>query len=459
MVLGMSTTREVGDGGFSPETDEINLINTPGVMYSPALPTDKSTNLVGDMAVSCENATTLSGQDSIFLAIDDATKDGSYYYWNGSVLTLKRTDSTNNYAFGKNSIVSYKNGFYATSNEAIVYWTADDVTFNVSFKAFSDTSAPHPSLVFEDNIYFADGDELIRQTSAGVAGTVILSLPTGTVITALGIDPGTGKMLISTTLGYNSSDTVPTVSKVSYYDGFSNKTNKSVIVDNTIQGFYSVGAVTYCSYGQNLGYWNGSGIQFLRNLSGILFQNEYLMYQGRFTNIGSTLYVVEGSKILAFGPITQGGSPVFYYAYKNRVNANIITHIKNLGQNILGIGFKDEKFYSWSTTSVASTNTQNFYSNNYTFDDEVWIRRVRVIYKNTVADTVDPGSLFLTDASNTLISDKTYDLRNVSGAASYIKDINNVDLRVKEVLFRLLLEGVNPGVKRVIFYGELANLT
>lgn len=461
IVKGMSSSDNIQDGGFSPTTDAVNLTTTPGVMYQPASPTDKSTSLTGDMAVSVQNGTTLTAVDRIFLAIDAASSDGSYYYWNGSSLTLKRTDITNNYVFGRLAIICFANEFYATSNEAVIRWTADDSTFNVSFKNFADSAAPHPAITYRNFAYYGDGNLLLRQDAAGAAPTTILTLPTGEKITALGIDPGSGKLLISTSSGYNASDTIATQNKVYYYDGSSTESSKIVIVDELIQAFYNVGSTVFVTYAQNLGIWNGAGIQFLRHLS-ISLDNTFLAYQGHITNQGSTLYVIDDTQILAYGPVRQKGDNVFYYVYKNNVNSNTVTHIAFLGSGILGIGFKDEKFYTFDTTSVASTNTQTFFSNEYVFPDQEWVRRARVFYKSTVSNNASPGQLRLFDENGlitTIGSSGTILLTNTSGASSAVKEINNIDLKLNQLTFQLILSIVNPGIQRVIFYGDPANIT
>jgi len=114
-IRGMTTGNNLLDGGFSNQSHGINLEVEPGVLSFTVSPTSASTNLTGNMLSYTPNDTTLSGQDMFFLARDSATQDGSYYHWNGTTLTLKRTDSTNNYNFGKSYIATYRNEIYTTS--------------------------------------------------------------------------------------------------------------------------------------------------------------------------------------------------------------------------------------------------------------------------------------------------------------------------------------------------------
>ncbi len=459
MFAGLTTAFDTTDGGFVPNTDAVNLTAVPGAVYGPAAPTDASTSLIGDMAASCPNGTTLSGQDKIFLAVDDSTKDGTYYYWNGTALTLKRTDSTNNYILGKAGIIFFDNEFYGVSNEAITRWTADDATFNVSWFTFAHSDTPHPVITFENNAFYGDGNLLKRQTAANSTPTTIVTFPVGTVITAFGIDPGSGNMLISTTSNLNASDTVPTLNKVYYYNGFSTLSIRALPVDEAIQAFYSLGGSVYCTYGQNFGVWTGSGVRFLRHLN-VGFVGDELAYTGHITNNGSTLYIVEGRKLLAFGPVQSKGPNVFYYAYRNYVNTNNITHVTYLGQNILGIGFKSELFYKWSTSSVASSNTSTIWSKQYLFPDQYMITRAVIIFRDTYANGTSPGQIDIFNENTASIFSTPPTFTNTTGAATAVCTINNIMVKMYMLQFQLNLSSttVLPGLRKIIFYGYPVNL-
>lgn len=450
----MSSSDNLSDGGFSPSTDAVNLIAEPGIMYSPAQPTDKSTNVVGSIIASSEDPQFL-GADRVFV-----DTGGHYYTWNGTTMTLARTDGTNptGYSSGKTDMNAFDGSVFTTTNTTLVKWIVDSV-FTDNFVTGLNTNVPHPLLTFRGFQFIGDGNLLKRMNDASDSTLdTILILPTLQNIVALGIDPGSGQILISTTQGLNVSDTRSNSNKVLYYDGSSPQPIKTVNVDEMITAFYPVASFMYIGYGQNLGYWNGSGIQFLRRLN-IPFSNDSLLYKQHFTNIGTTLYCIENTQILAHGPINSGGNREFYYAYKNNVNSNSLLHIAAIGQNILSMAFATSKFYTWSTTSVATTNTQTFYSNETEFDDEYWLYRVRIIYRNQVNNNVDPGSIRFLDqdgiisiGSNTLL-----DLKNTSGAASAYKDILNINVKIKQIQTELLLDTVNPGIRRIIGYGDIAN--
>lgn len=463
---GMSTSDDISDGGFSSVTDAVNLIAQPGVAYAPAQPTDKSTNVADNVIASCSDAS--GTYDRLY--VGDA---GKFYGWNGTTMAVVATDSTRIYTAGKTDISPYGPYAYGTSTTYVFEWAVSSGTVNQTYFAFptptglSDPSTvPHPCLTFEGNIYYGNGPQLLRQTLVGgVPAEILYFTNYGETIQALSIDSGSGKMLISTTSGKNASDTLNKVNRVHYYDGFSNKTLKTVIVDEMVTAFYPNGNYIYLGYGQNLGIWSGSGIEFLRKLDNVSLSNTDLLYKHHFSNIGSTLYVIDGTQILALGPVRQRGDKVFYYAYKNNVNGNKLSLIANIGapggaaSPLISIAFAANKFYTWSATDVSTSNTQNLQSNSYEFDNEYWIRWARVIWKNQVNNNVDPGSIRFRDQDGINPVNTLYDLKNSSGAPSAFKDILNINAKMKQAQVEMILDIGNAGIRRIIVYGEPANIT
>ena len=401
-IRGMTSGNNLLDGGFSDQSYGINLESEPGVLSFNENVTEPSTSPIGIMIGCTPNDTTTADPDMFFLAVDADTQDGTYYWWNGTTLTLKRTDSTNNYIFGGSYIGTYRNEIYATSDQAITRWTADDSVFEDDFYDTSDgwdTLSPHPILAYDNDFYYGNGNELLRQTAVGVKPSDILTLTEGTDITALGIDPGSGKMLISTTQGpiFNLAGNVPSLNKVLYYDGFSNKPVKAIVVDEMITAFYSVGSTVFVTYGQNLGYWTGSGIQFLRQLDINLAYDE-LAYRDHITSIGSTLFVIEGRFILAFGDIVGGASKAYSYVYRSPVNK--LSLICNLGENVLGIGTLDEAFLTLDLDTLGIN--ASWYSNRYSFPRPITFNQIVIEYFTSMPTENNIGAVNVIQENDTL---------------------------------------------------------
>ncbi len=461
MLAGATTSDDLDDGGFSPSTDAINLLAAPGIAYSPASPTDKSTNVTGTIIASAEDPLIL-GADRCY--VDD---EGHYYTWNGTTMTLARTDATNpsGYSPGTTDMNAYENSVFTTTSTTVVKWTVDSV-FTDNFITGLATGVRHPLLTYEGYQFIGNGNQLLRMTdTSDSTPDVILTLSVGQNIVALGIDPGSGKMLISTTQGFNASGTKANTNKVLYYNGFAPKVEKVVPMDDMVTAFPYTEGQLYVAYGQNLGYWNGAGATFLRKF-GITFTQSQLMYKHHFTNIGPTLYVIEITKIWAHGPVQQGGAKIFYPAYKNNVNAAQLGNVAHVGSGLLTIGFSTDKFYTFDTTAVATSNTQLLYSavnHLKEYNDGVWLRRIKVFWKNQVSNNVDPGSIRLYGENGEISSigqSGLFDLRNTSGAADAVKEIDvseGTGTRVYQLQFQAILDTVNPGIRRIEFWGDPAN--
>lgn len=379
---GMSTTNFTTDGGFSIGTDPsggtlttINPLITPGVINFPEAPVDRSTNLTGEMLASCEDPSASAAR--LFVSTDSGN-DGRFYESGLTGILTERgaEDTTGDYVYGKSDMIGFQGEVYVTNSTHIVRWQRPN-TFTYNFFSFSDSAAPHPALTFEDNAYFGDGNELLRMATAGGTPGVILTLPANQVIVALGIDPGSGRMLISVTDQYNVNGVYNTQARVLYYDGFSNKASKVVLVDEMITAFCNVGATMYIGYGQNLGYWTGAGIEFLRRLD-IGLANEQLLYKQHFTNIGDIMYLVEKRRILAFGEVVKGQGKAFWYLSQNSANMTLLT---NLANNLLAYSYAPAQFFTLDTKSNGSIGSGAlFHTFRYDFPRYVTFNQVVIDY-------------------------------------------------------------------------------
>ncbi|GAH12414.1 unnamed protein product, partial [marine sediment metagenome] len=152
------------------------------------------------------------------------------------------------------------------------------------------------------------------------------------MISALGIDQGTGKMLVATN-ATNYSGSKYHTSKVYIYDGFSNKALRVVPVEGLITSFKSVGNTTFVFYGNKLGYWTGSGIEYIRTLNFDKSNGSTLIYPHRACGIDNTLYYVDdigglgpsdtaaiNKQIMAYGEIINGPKVFYPVLYPDTTN-------------------------------------------------------------------------------------------------------------------------------------------
>lgn len=473
-VKGMSTSANLSDGGFSSESININPIAYPGQIWSSGAVTDASTNLVGEIIASCPAIDT--GNTRVF--VDTSKK---YYTFDGSTLTLQATDgSSNTYTNSKTDMVSWLGSFYYTSTTTDItrwdgtsslttaYWTS-----TLSQSALqSSRGEPHPLLTYSNALWVGDRNALhqIKSDSTVSLGKLILGKDaTGTlandlteeIIMALGIDPASGKMLISTTSSANLSGVKPTNYTLYLYDGASVKPSRIIPVDDLITAFYNVGSTVFCVYGKNLGYFNGSGITFLRKLSNITYTSTSLIYKHRITAIGNTLYVVDGKNIIAYGEIEGGKPKVFYCPLQNPVNTNAFSLIASAGENKLCMAFATSKLYTFSTTSTSNfiSTGATFYTNKINFPRPVRPRFIRLFFDKDLTLVTDSqyGQLSLATDNQDFGTD-TFSFSSTTANKKFVdvpvepdEDTNTVQLK----LSMLATTSVNNTYglrKMVLFY-------
>lgn len=381
-LRGMSSGSEVADGGFSDETEAVNLIADPGVLYAPAAEVDSDTDTRlstnGEIIASIPDHNAV-GVDARLLVARDGTEDGTFYRYNGTKIIAAAyggQDTAHDYAKGFTDAINFAGESYITNKQTIVRWTGTS-TFDLAFATFTTSNVPHPALAYENNAYFGDKNLLLRMTAAGGAPATILTLDAGQIIIALGIDPGTGKMLISTVNSLNMSNTLNTVNKIHWYDGSSNKTSKVIQVEDQVLAFHPHGGRVFVGYGKHIGMLNGSGIDFVHSLPNVTNDQEELPYKHNWGSINRTMYVVDGAKVLAFGPILKQGSSIWYYAAANKFSSpNKFRAIFNAGADKLGLSAATEKFYTVSITSISNLDALDLYTNWISFDRPVYIRSI-----------------------------------------------------------------------------------
>ena len=119
-IKGMSISKFLKTGGFSPETGAVNLLGEKGVLHPMGAFTDASTNLTDQIIASCEDPSYL-GSNRLFL--DDS---GSFYTFDGTTLTKQATTSADPFTKGTTDFIPFGAFYYATTKSGaggdIVKW-------------------------------------------------------------------------------------------------------------------------------------------------------------------------------------------------------------------------------------------------------------------------------------------------------------------------------------------------
>jgi len=448
---GMSTSDDFADGGFSPKTTGVNLTSKLGVLQAPALVTDKSANLAGNIITSATDANN-TGNENYFV-----TDTGKFFTWDSSTLTLRQTDSVKSYTNFATDFIQYKLNAFATSTTDITLLTGSDLgTIDATWwtttksKSALTSNRRHEMIVYEDTLFISDGNKL-HSWDGTTASESVLLLSSEQSIISMGIEPGSGYMLLGITEGDKASNSKPALSKVLVWDGFSDKPLRSIVVDDTVNAFKSVGGTTYVTYGTKFGYWNGSGITFLRTFENVTRSTTTLVFKNKITNIGNTIYTADGSRVLAYGEVVPG-QKVFYPAFKN---ATALGCLASTGGSILGMAYATAKFDTLDVESTASISSSNFYTNKYNFGRPVYIRGAFVEYPDTgQANGVTSIRLYMIDDKQASTEFST--LINSTGSVEYFGETRDLDKKTRTVQFHALLQNSNVGVRRIVVSYDVA---
>lgn len=422
-LAGVTSGANTTDGGLSNETQAINITSVPGTVYAPALSVNKSTNLADEIIASCEDPTYL-GKERLFL--DDT---GNFYSWNGTVLTLEDSASSDLFTQGTTDFIPWYDtsggtNFYATTkagaNGDIVKWNKTSTLVETWWSgagtlnqgALSALTAWRPLLEYETNMYVGDQNKLHRIAPDLTVSNGILTLTYTDSISALGVDQGSGRMLIATTKGVDVSNTRNGGSKILIYDGYSNKVSRVVPISGTVTAFKNVGNTTFVFYGNKLGYWTGSGIEYLRTLNFDKGVSAELVYPHRTTSIDNTLYWVdtaisgdykENCMVMAYGETINNVNAFYPVIYEPAAatTAKPLTCLTAISSTKLGYSFASSKFYTFDTTSVATNGEGVFYTKRKNFPTNVTFNGVIIEFDKVMPASSSSAGIQVIDSNGT----------------------------------------------------------
>lgn len=488
-IKGLSTSSNLIDGGMSPETDCINLLANPGVLYpSPTATTIGS--ISGRVIASCND--TISGTTNPvqrFILTDSPV----LYSVVGGVLHTLGTPGYN-FAMGLSDLQI----FGSSAGESYLFFTTDSGIVSVLYKYSTNaldgsyfqhvptgwtSTNPHPMCIFNKLLYYADGPYLHTVTLAGTTYTdQVLTLQSDQVITAINIDPGTGKLMLGiSSKGYlESGDNTTTYNSpqfIGLYDGTDpTQLARKVPIDSTVTSLQACGGVMYVAYGNCLGTWNGNGISFLRRLPtnaalGNQFQNIYKCKISNFDNF--LLYVSDNeianpylsispqNKIMAYGEI-QKGIPAFFPLVNlpgvGGTTGEGIDFVANINQGSIIYSYNDVLYSLFlpSHSNVFSTGDTSpiFVSIRYALPRPCVIDQVRVFYEDSVAaDSSVIGNMAVIDDNVTVAFNQN--ISNPSGGVTmaWFDVFPQVKTTQFQLKYKWLETSTNHGVQKImVFY-------
>lgn len=473
-VQGLSTSAFVADGGIGTDSYNLNLLGQAGVLRASG-PTTPSGDALGNQIIASaeDPRSSTTTTDSKFL-IDD---DGKLYTLSASTLNLRHTPSSSSgFTDGVTDAVSFQGALYVTKTSDIMRITVTSLTsytvdesWWVTTKSQSSLTASntaHPMLVFEGLLWIGDSEKLHSVDTSGTVSPSKLTLNTNDRITALGIDPGTGRMLIGISTNTSRDASATARFFVALYDGFSSKVVRRVPVDGLVSSFVSVGGITYVGMDNSVGYWNGSGVTFMRRLKNAGVNDSRLPYKSRMTKLQNTLLVVDGRDVLAFGDIANG-KKVWYPIYRNQVNSNTIGFVVNVNNTttdgtsatplspVIAVNeLNSTNIRLFEPFDTANAGTAAYYSGKIYFERPVFIRRMRV-FTTGITTTAGIGGIALIDETATSRT-PTVSSFVVASGTQYVFDFDFSALKLQEMEAVLTIATQAFGIKRAIIYYDVA---
>lgn len=367
--LGVSTSDRHTDGGFSTARKGHNLeLHQAGLLLPQPVRTDLSSVVVSQIIAFTADPTFL-GNDGY--ALDES---GNYYTISGTTVTKRQTDSTRTFTYGTSNLKTYKGSLFATSTNNISKLDASNITtfdptwWTVTIGSTALNAAyRHCMEVVEDTLFISDNNML--HTYNGVAGVyAAMSLPSYYNITNMILHTDGRHLIVFVAETVNYSHTRRARAKMYVIDTVNFEFEREIDIDAQVEGSINVGGVIYVTYGNNLGFFNGDGITFLRRLE------TSPTYSHSMANKEGVLLVREVNAVLAYGNLGGKGN-VFWYPYQT-VAANTLSGIYYYGSGKILTSSSGQKLDLLDFTTFAGEAEWD--SNYYTFPGKVWVRKIVV---------------------------------------------------------------------------------
>jgi len=497
LVQGLTTSANLTDGGMSPETEGVNLIANPGVLYATNGATDLgNTGRAYPILCSCNDIGYSADETKSFDRIMADSFGYLYGVQGGALEEIVVTNPSGTFYDGQADLIYYGSNVYMTATSTvakytITYGSSPTATQSVTWWTAStlNSAAVHPMLVFNKVLFIADGN-LLHTYDGSSQTAAVLTLYPNEYITALDIDPGSGRMLVATSIlaggfqgtsaDYNSIRY--TQSYIGLYDG-TNPTQflRKVPVDASVTSFRNVGGTMYCVYGGNIGKWTGSGIDFVRNLHATFgTSTPTLIYKNRFSHINKNLLFTNNYpnvnpylnatsyQVISLTNIKRD-QIAFSTLITQGITYGIVTGMYNSNTNKDGIMWTylnggDSKIHAsfvplYDKTTVLSTgdNSPLIVSKKYTFPRPCTITQVRVFFEDQVAaDATDLGNLAIIDDNRNVVWNE--DLSNPSGgvAVGWLDKFPGVKTSKFQLKYQWKETSTNHGINSfIVFYNPI----
>lgn len=453
-IKGVSSSDFISDGGLGSSTQGADIYTKPGILR----PTNTQTNL-NTSASDYSYVASCESNGTAFIRLFAGTDNNIYQLTSAGVISVYKNDPSGNvYAKPYTDMLAFNGAYYISSQNDITEisgGTLDPDWFSTRTGGTALGNNPHPMLIFNKRLYVADGNTIkMFDPDANRAYTVFTG-PIDTKVLALEIDPGTGRMLVSLEIDNASGGKYQGGTWVGYYDGV-NPTQflKKIPTEQRITAFRNVGGNIYVIYGENLGVWSGTGIEFLRKMNSAIGDATAITKQ-KMTSFGQVLLIADGTSILAYGDVIGGSKAFCNFQSTTRAGIDVLvvtgTNTSGVGYNLVLCGDNvagTTTFVDQITINQTLSGTGQFYSNILNLPGRKIVTGIDVFFDTTA--TVGSHAFQFKDDTGTT--------NNCSGTPTIFYNDN---VTYKRLLFQKITSSFqlidtvttsNVGLKKVIIY-------
>lgn len=421
-------------GGYSPDSYGLNLLLKPGVLNLGWTNTDRGgATLTGNPIAYAYDKTSL-GNNSYIL---DAS--GAFYTLanDGTTFTKRQTVTADTFALGTADMIQYQGNVYATSDTRVIKLDNSNLTaVDSSWWTGLSSACRHPLEVVNDKLYI--GNLNVIQTWDGASSVNSITLPPDVNITSLRKHPD-GRHLVAftgNTLDYTHLKGGP--GKVYIINTDLLATEREIQTDSQVEGSRLLGGIIYVTYGQQVGYFTGSGIKFLKQL-----KTSATTYSHSMGNMEDLLLVRDGTNLLMYGSVA-GGNNVWHNIYQG----STIQIVGYKGGSVVYIGTSAGTLLELDYATASGAG--RFASKRYNFGSVVKIRRMDFLFDKKADGNVFNQSLFIrdTDDVTSLIP------ITVPNAGTANKKVLELNITTDVFQFLLSPSNGNPAYKLIRIYYE-----
>lgn len=366
IIQGECQSDWISDKGFSPDSYGLNLTKKRGLLYFAEAVTDRGGATLTASIIAATYDKNILGNDGYFL-----DGGGSFYTLDGATFTKRQTAVADTFSIGTSEMIQFQGNLYATSAQRIVQLTGSDLTsIDSSWWTALQNSYRHPMERVEDTLYIGDLNNI--HTWNGTTSTAAaIVLPTDVNITSLRKHPDGKTLLAFCGLTANYSHTKGLGGRIYYIDTNTKSWTREVDLEVQVEGSRVIGGTIFISFGNNIGYFDGNGVKFLKKLK---IESSNTIYSHSMIAYENFLVVRDSYEALAFGNLGAGN--VWWRIFK-AATADLSCLLYK-GANIM--------LFAKSNNKLEEVNYDNsgingiFVSNRYLFHQKVRIKRIEIIH-------------------------------------------------------------------------------